>query len=514
MNIKIKKRNLKKKIAFLLALSMISSCSGTVSFAEEVSDIIQTITDVNSKSAGRIDISLGSALLIGETKFEVTLKGDNGFSEKNTVTVGDATEGKISFSNLADGKYTITVKADGFADYSQDIDVHGKMYSVRITTGFCGGYSYEKGSLHSGVILIGDVDRDGDIDDDDKDILIDVIDGNTLPENCITDLNHDGETNLIDLTFFSKSYNTEKDTVASVEEFVSPDIVDVKISENTTVNGDIDKMLCGEDVISLSPSKNAPISEENPVSLEFDFSENKNNSVIDGITLGTGSDNPVAKATVEVTYIDDGEEVTREVEVINEVYGLSESNVYAEIDKNGNIQIHIGKQVAIKKVTLTITAMQKNNNLAEISKVEFVNGMESRIPEPEMDIPENLTAQVGSEQFVLNWAPCVNITGYEVLVKKGDTVIQTSVTALNSITIQGKEIEDYETYTVSVQSINGTWKSGYCDSINVTPKPNKAPDKPDGVGASGIYKGIEVSWKKGKGTQYYNLYYKVRNSDE
>lgn len=514
MNIKMKQHNLKKKIAFLLALSMISGCSGTVSFAEEVSDIIQTITDVKSKSVGKIDISLGSALLIGDTEFEVTLKGDNGFSEKDTVTVGDAAEGKISFSNLADGKYTITVKSDGFADYSQDIDVHGKMYSLRITTGFCGGYSYEKGSLHSGVILIGDVDNDGDIDNNDKDILIDVIDGNAIPENCITDLNHDGETNLIDLTFFSKSYNTEKDTVASIEEFVSPDIIDVKVSDNTTVNGDINKMLCGEAVISLSPSKDTPISKENPISLEFDLSKDEKNSVGDGVTLGTGSDNPVKNATIEVTYIDDGEEVTKEVEVENKVHGLSESNVRAEIDENGNIQIHIGKQVAIKKVTLTITAMQKNNNLAEISKVEFVNGMENRIPDPVMDIPENLTAQAGSEQFTLNWNPCVNVTGYEILVKKGDTVIQTSVTASNSITIQGKEIEDYETYTVSVQSVNGTWKSGYCDSIDVTPKPNKAPDKPDGVGASGIYKGIEVGWKKGKGTQYYNLYYKVRNSDE
>ena len=44
------------------------------------------------------------------------------------------------------------------------------------------------------------------------------------------------------------------------------------------------------------------------------------------------------------------------------------------MDEDGNIQIHLGSQIAVKKVTLTIQGMQNNNNLAEISKVEFVNG--------------------------------------------------------------------------------------------------------------------------------------------
>ncbi|MFQ7279724.1 MAG: hypothetical protein ACLRQP_14715 [Bacteroides caccae] len=45
--------------------------------------------------------------------------------------------------------------------------------------------------------------------------------------------------------------------------------------------------------------------------------------------------------------------------------------------------------------------MQNNNNLAEISKVEFVNGMENRIPKPDMDIPTNLAVETGSEEFTL-----------------------------------------------------------------------------------------------------------------
>ena len=63
-------------------------------------------------------------------------------------------------------------------------------------------------------------------------------------------------------------------------------------------------------------------------------------------------------------------------------------------------------RIAVKKVTLTIQGMQNNNNLAEISKVEFVNGMENRIPKPDMDIPTNLAVETGSEEFTLTWDAC------------------------------------------------------------------------------------------------------------
>ena len=87
------------------------------------------------------------------------------------------------------------------------------------------------------------------------------------------------------------------------------------------------------------------------------------------------------------------------------------------MDEDGNIQIHLGSQIAVKKVTLTIQGMQNNNNLAEISKVEFVNGMENRIPKPDMDIPTNLAVETGSEEFTLTWDACKNVTGYEVLIE-------------------------------------------------------------------------------------------------
>ncbi|MDE6020139.1 MAG: M60 family metallopeptidase [Ruminococcus sp.] len=550
----IRKRGLKRTIAFLMAFATMCSLMQTPfsgaafedsSESQESSEIVsvenetdgtlpegsidtsendiddlqmQNDSDAVYDAVGKIDVSIGMALFIeNDIDFTVTLTGANGYVQSGTLTAGESKEEKISFDNLEDGEYTITVDAPGFAAYSQNITVAQKLYSVKLNIGFCEGYTYVENGLHPGVILIGDVDNDGDIDDNDKDILIDAIDGRTISEGCFTDLNHDNETNLVDLMFLPKSYGENRDVMAAVEEFISPLAIKATVAENTNLAGDLDKMLSGEDTVILTPSGEGEISEANPVSLGFDMMNNGNATIADGITFESGIDNPVSEAFIDVNYIENGEEHKITVPVKSDVnYLLKESEVYAELDAHGNINVHLGNQVAVKRVTLTITAMQNNNNLAEISKVEFVNGMESRIPEPEMDIPENLVAKAGSENFSISWDACINVTGYEVKIQQGDAV-ETVVATSNSLKVSsfaGKDVKNYTTYKVSVQSINGTWKSGYGDSVEVTPQPNKRPDKPDNVKASGIYKGINVTWKDMDDTQSYNVFYKLRNSDD
>lgn len=538
----MRKRSYKRKLSFLLALSMVCSFPCAVNagaalsnIGESQDDIIYAVPEIGSETAlseistdmgtvdednasGRIDVSFGTALFIeSDIDLTVTLTGNDGYSQTENVSLAYSEENTASFRDLTDGEYTLTVSAPGFASYIQNISVAQKMYSIKLTAGFCKGYAYTEGSIHPGVLMIGDVDGDGDIDDDDKNTLIDAIDGITVSEDNVTDLNRDGATDLVDLMFFTKSYQEEKDITASIEEFVVPAAIRTVAAEGTEIQGDPEKMLNGEETVVLTPAGEGEISEANPVSLEFDMLKNGEAAVFDGITFETGNENPVSSATVDIEYIEDGKNYTVTVPVnfgIN--YLLKESDVFAEIDENGNIQVHLGNQVAVKKVVLTVTAMQNNNNLAEISKVEFVNGMESRIPEPELDIPEDFTAVAGSENFALKWTPCVNVTGYEVKVEQGGNV-ETFISISNSVNVtsfNGKDIKNYTTYKVSVQSINGTWKSGYCDSAEVTPLPTKRPDKPDNVKASGCYKGINVSWSNMDDTLSYNVFYKVRNSDD
>ncbi|MDE7223284.1 MAG: M60 family metallopeptidase, partial [Acetatifactor sp.] len=78
----------------------------------------------------------------------------------------------------------------------------------------------------------------------------------------------------------------------------------------------------------------------------------------------------------------------------------------------------------------------------------------------------------------------------------------------------GKELTNYLEYQIRVQSINGTWRSGYGEEVTAVPLPVGKPDKPDNVSAVGQYQRITVSWKQMKDTLSYNLYYKESGADQ
>ncbi|MDE6426725.1 MAG: fibronectin type III domain-containing protein [Ruminococcus sp.] len=569
MNDKIRKRNLKRKIAFLLALSMVCSFPYSISAEAALSNTGETqdnneevlsgnnndIVENNAESedenepstlsndnenvqfidTGMIEVVIQNLFdFANDVECTATLIYPDGSTSdiQDFLISKELEESKISFNNLADGIYVLRVKAKGFATYEQAIDVQNQMmYTVKLTTGFCNGYDYESDSKQPGVLLIGDVNNDGivndgvtdEIDDTDKEILIDAIYGETVSEDYVTDLNNDGNTDLLDLMFFSKGYKEEqgKNIKASIESSISPLAMSIHVAEGTSVEGDLSELLNNDDTaepVKLTPSDEGEISEDNPVSLDIDMTQGGSPVEIEEITFQTGNDidSLVDEGNVVIEYIDEnGKEQQIPVYFKREVAGLSESDIIATLDENGNIDINLGNQVAVKKVTLSITKMARgSNNLVEISKVEFLNGMENRIPEPEMDKPENLTAKAGSEKFSLSWSPCMNVTGYEVQIKNGNKIVQTLETSLNSMTVSGDDIKNYVTYTVSVQSLNGTWKSGYCDSVDVTPVATKRPDKPDNVKASGLYRGIKVSWANMDDTQSYNVFYKKADSDE
>ncbi|MDE5768861.1 MAG: fibronectin type III domain-containing protein [Oscillospiraceae bacterium] len=565
----MRKRNLKKKIAFLLALSMVCSFPQAISAGAVLSSIgdefqlnniavpsedgnLETLpedlTDTTENNAvslqseesiasstdtGKIEVIINEGIVFENSiDFEVTLQSGED-TQQSTLTLSRETRengtNKAEFEHLANGEYVLEVSAPGFAVYRQVIAVNKDLYAVNLTVGFHhNGYTYAEDTLHPGVVMIGDINQDGMVDDTDKDILIDTIDNGGLSTEYYTDLNYDGKTNLMDLVFLSNSYNEEdKDIMAQIEEFISPANVTAELEDGTTIEaGSLEDLLNHETPVTLAPADpDAPISEENPVVVGFDFAQDAEDHelpVMDALVMQSGS-TPVASAKISLTYIEDGEEKTVEVEAIEDVdFLLEESKIVAKIDQNGNISIDLKGQVAVKKVTLAITGLQKKQmaesneapNLAEISKVEFVNGMEKRIPEAATDTPEGLTAKAGSEKFDLTWDPCINVTGYEVQIKQDDKVIQTLDTTSTSIQVSGDDIKNFITYTVSVQSVNGNWRSGYCDPIEVTPKASKRPDKPDNVKASGAYRGIKVSWSKMDDTQSYNVFYKLRDSDE
>lgn len=540
---------MKRLLAFLLAVVLVmgsgltayaTGADGTVSGGDYWGSVSgdEAFDNLNDKlgqriqagQIGQVDVCIGAALFMeSPVTFTVELTDPWGQAQRGEIVLGaesasgkEAQEGRVSFGQLVEGQYTLKVTAKGFATYTQTISVQNRAYAVNLMTGFLGGVNYAQGTMHPGVLLVGDVNGDGRLDAADRAALVDAIDRGAGAAELVTDLNGDGVVDLVDLEYFAKGYNDARDTQAGVERFVPVDVIQPAQGANTKVEGDLQGLLENRGSVTLTALKpdgsTAAISKDTPVSLDFYFAEAGEANLADGIIIETGGDNPISNSVITIAYTDEsGAEQIKEIPVDDGIhYLLVDSAIRAERDGQGNIRLHLGSQVAVKKVTLTITGMRNNNNLAEISKVEFVNGMEERIPDPEMDRPENLRAEAGNKIIRLTWDRSVNITGYEVLIKQGESQETVMVTgnALDITSFGGRELANYLEYRIRVQSVNGTWRSGYGDEVTAVPLPSGKPDKPDNVSAKGQYQSVAVSWKNMKDTLTYNLYYKESAAGE
>ena len=611
----MKKQIMKKKVAFLLALCMISNFSIAVGAEDVVSGFGDKViteenlpqddggddsspeTEIDTEPttvghAGRVEISIGMALFLDSANFTVELTGSGGNKYHDTGAVVFETENEensseesadktVIFSGLESGKYMLRITAKGFKTYTQLIDVKQMRHVVKLTAGFS-NFDYEKGLIHPGVLLIGDVNGDGSVDDVDRKTLVNAIhtvkkSPEQLENYLACDLDGDGNVNIEDLMFFSKGYLEEvgKHTEAHIEEYVSPDLVKVELPKQVEVKGEvsIEDMLNGEGEVTIGLKEGEVLSEETPIEISFDVTSEE---PVEAVVFGVSKETPVEKAYIDVIYTDDdgterkisvpfgtyeeeennniGNNQTAEeapadildsngepipIEGMSPIeeqdspddsslddnqnlaevsrhsieFLLNESEARATLDKNGNIQVNLGKQVAVKKVSLKVTALAveegESNNLVKIAKTEFVNDMESRIPEPELNIPVINNVAIGSEEFTVSWNPETNVTGYEVQVKQGGKVVKTISTTSTTVKVkEDKVIKNYVTYTVNVRSINGTWKSDYSETKEAMPIPTKRPDKPDNVKASGVYRGIKVNWSNMDDTQSYIVFYR------
>ncbi|MDE7066814.1 MAG: carboxypeptidase-like regulatory domain-containing protein, partial [Schaedlerella arabinosiphila] len=167
---------------------------------------------------GQVDVEILSALnLQKDVNFTVSLTGQESkqvmLAADQETENGGLSQGDATFEDLEPGTYVLTVGAPGFATYTQELAVEDWAYNLTLTTGIVSGFSYDQpGSVHPGLLLLGDVDGNGVIDDADRDLLVDAIDaGEREPEkqaasrheNANLNLNGDQWVDLADLEYFA-----------------------------------------------------------------------------------------------------------------------------------------------------------------------------------------------------------------------------------------------------------------------------------------------------------------------
>ncbi len=480
---------------------------------------------------------------------------------------------RVIFKNLERGKYSLKLSGKGYSDADiNDIDITN--YSKRIRVGTShnevkvkDAQGNEKTEVYKGAFLAGNVNSENIIDMKDYNLVLD----ETLNynHNSSYDINKDGKVNVSDLSSIKKNLNKSNVTLTSsdyenTDAIIDPENVAIEVAQDLTVTGDIKDILTdSENTVAIGKSDVAP-SADNPISIKLGLtgqSNARNNSAVEMEKIviksptTNSNENAGAPEAGVIKYVDANGQ-TGQVE-------FNSSSNRTKSAGNENLVIDLGKQVAVKEITIDVTANRGNKNISEIAKIEFLNNVYKEIPKPEMSIPQIRTVETSTdlhdERITLTWDAQPNVTGYEVKYQKLDEnnnvqwtkTLQTNKTKLN---ILDKAIKPYDLFRVSIQSLNGDWESGYADELkegdkgykgdpfdgvadNVdenynpisdyygdgSPKdkgtiseirvvPNGAPIEPRNLKMEPGYRSFKVSWEEHKRARDFDIYYRKVDS--
>lgn len=500
-------------------------------------------TKASSQTTGEFNVQINLKFPTENEKPTITMKKIGGEKKYSPSEVSNSdTALYYHFETLETGEYELEVTGKGYVTYRQQVTIENQLMELKLNNGYD-----EAVSSKVGVIVLGDINGDNVIDEKDQNLMIQKIEEGKYDKKY--DLNGDKKLDIIDLSYIT--FNQTQTPEGSPNKVATPinllntqeiaveekQGTKVKLEEGTKLE---DILKNNEKYITLAPTgENAEISQDNPVeiSLNLEASQNQTQAIV--ISPASDPNNFIKDGEVIVVDENDNEvsvpiktpEVTPNQRIARAFVGgaramtravLAVTQEIAIIEPDGTVVINLRGQVAIKRITIKVTETG-SNKLADISKVEFLNNMEERIPAPQMDIPENLRAVAGSKEFSLTWNRARNITGYEVSIKAiserkfgkeefianaQTDIIRTDTNSLKVSSYNQDKIKNGTKFEVKVQSINGDWQSGYGKVIYVTPEPNKRPAPPDNVSVTGGYKSLNVSWKAMEDTDTYSVYYR------
>ncbi len=443
------------------------------------------LNKVNEPSDGYFETSL----TLGDQKVRVTVTERD--KDGNLLSGVDYEENVVYLSinvySLNVGDYRVELSGKYFVTYGVDVTLSDFSKRINITD-------------ERGMFEIGDINEDGKVDNNDSLLMLNAIKSN----NNTYDLNLDGVVDIADLNYITAMLNGEKHEkeISNTSAIISSENVSFTVPEGTIKEGSLNDIFSNDGGVTLQQ-----VGDE-PINLSLDLSGKDNSSTVEmsEIRIGVGDETPKSlKVAVE---LENGDIIVRNVTSTNN------QDTYPFTDRvtEKTIVVDLGKQVAVKKVTIVVTEAS-SNNLADIAKVEFLNNVKVKTEEPDnFYTPDNIKVDSSvSEQLTISFNSVPNVTGYEIWVvgPKMDTVFQTTYT-----TFTVEDLKNYATYKIYVQSANQEWRSGWSEAIEATPQATRKAPKVDMVKAEPTYAGINFSWNDMDDTLSYKLYYREKGADK
>lgn len=475
----------------------------------ETTDKVQDTT--KAFTTGSIEVELDFILPVenlSAANLQGTLKNSEGQTYSLTFHYNNSTDKVYATAiDCKPGDYVLEIAGNGYQAYTENVSIKPQYISKLFVFNSHKLDDMYTGTNRPGVIGYGDLNGDNKVNQVDFDLIMDAIEAGSSEE--VYDLNKDGEVTILDASYilYNKDGNNIDSTVMQV---LNPDCVQEITATTGKVIGDTADLFSNTGSVQLEPAnKNEEISESNPIEMEIQVAANGSKTEAITISAPANSENAITSGTVVVTA-EDG----KEMEAVIMDTGKVRAAATAVVEADGSIVVDLGGQIAVKKVTIKVTATN-SRCLAEIAQVEFLNNMESRIPAVTINSPQNIQVTAGNKEFTLIWSKMSNVTGYEVQITSNG-VTETVTTGTNSITIKNfgkEELKNGTTFTIRIRATNGDWKSDFSEEVTATPIVTEVPDAPEDISIEGGYKFLEISWKAMDDTDSYNIYYRVKGTE-
>lgn len=424
--------------------------------------------------------------LPGGTPLENSLGAGLSASVKNTDGVELTNETRVGYyeaqlSGLPAGgsRYELTLTGTGYKPFRQTLTLDGYSQHVIVGTG-------------DATFSLGDVNGDGAVDDADLTAL-DARLGKTAQVGPY-DLNGDGKVDVTDLAYVNHARNAAGQAqVLDAAAIVAPR-VDVPAG---LLQGNADDLFRDEGSVTILPSNG---SAELPITL--DDSRGVEMSQIRIICPDGAGQGGVEAGTV-LAELADGSTLTIPFDA------AAPADVYAIGEQEGQrvVTIDLGRKVAVKKVTIQVTAASSGTGFATVTKIEFLKDIVPDNPVNDADRVKGLAATPGDGSVILDWSAVRNVTGYTVAYGlSASALTQTLPVNTNRAVVTG--LDNLKTYYFQVTAVNGDWQGAPSRMVSAMPQPAGVPGAPSNIGLTEADQSLRLTWGKTKDAAYYQVFYR------
>lgn len=395
---------------------------------------------------------------------------------------------EANISGLALGDYTVSLTGRGYRKFSQTLSLSG--YSQHIIVSTAGG-----------AFAIGDVNENGSVDETDRSLLSSRLGlKNELPAY---DLNGDGQIDIVDLIYLNRSMQLSPET----ELVETAAITEMTIATNgLSIDGSASNFGALENLFADNDtSVRIASSDSDFISLPIELNRSVEMSQIDIVTPTISGG--VLAGTVTVEFADGSiksipfdQTLPADVHAIGRTAGQKV------------ISIPLGKKVAVKKVTITVTKVEGQNGanpeFAVLTQIEFLKDIVPDAPQADTTQVKGVQAAPGDGAVTLSWNPVRNVTGYTVAYGDSPNALRQTVPTKSSNAIVSG-LKNTTTYYFQVTATNGSWKGTPSEVISAVPQAGKVPGAPSNIRVEPADRALRISWGGTKDATMYQVFYRT-----